>query len=70
VRNMRLKTQILEYVEDKEKVQLRELVSWLDENKGRKTYGMRKVAGNLTALGWKQQRRGEDIYLKLKKGDE
>jgi len=66
MRNMRLKIRILEYVGEKDKVRLRDLLCWLNEGKGRTTYGIRKVAGNLNALGWRQENRGDDLYLKIR----
>jgi len=68
VRNMRLKGQILEYIGDKKKVRLRDLLFYLNEEKGRH-YGKRKVAGNLTALGWRQESRESDVYKRVIEDD-
>lgn len=67
MRNMRLKGQILEYIEDKERIRLRDLLYYLNE-RGNKIHGKRKVAGNLTALGWRQQDRGDDVYRRMEDG--
>jgi hypothetical protein len=63
VRNMRLKYKIMEYVQDKDKVRLRDLIDWLDVRKNK--HGPRSIAGNLVALGWKQERRLSDVYRKV-----
>lgn len=60
---MRLKWKIQEYVEGKEKVSLRNLLYWL-ENEG-KDVTVRKVSSNLSYLGWKQESRNNDIYKRI-----
>jgi repressor of nif and glnA expression len=60
---MRLKIEILKYVENKDKVRLRDLIGWLNERG--KIYGTRKVAGNLATLGWRQVSRKDDVYRRV-----
>jgi predicted house-cleaning noncanonical NTP pyrophosphatase (MazG superfamily) len=61
-RSYRLRTKISEYIEDKRIVKLGDLIEYLNRKKN--MYGTRKIAGNLIALGFRQESRDSDIYLK------
>ena len=59
MRNMRLKGHISEYVDGKDKIRIRDLLYHLNEEEG-----VRKVTANLNAMGWRQENRKDDTYIR------